>query len=314
VFLAVGHLSVSLAVIQQYLVSDSWRTRDGQEFSAYRILVPGESHFIGVVALIVEELLRHGFESDPQSAFARSEPLIELALERAGVGDDAALGLLGELIVLEQALVLNPAPAMRQRVLDAWTGYRRAARDFAGLGTALEVKTTRLNRSRHHISNIDQVTPVPRNGPAVVERLFLVSIGVQAAVNTKGRSVASQVAHLCTLLVRELDATDAERLSGAFLQCVRLYGATSNQFEGYDHKLMHNWPKFTREWEIRFLRVYDMADDLIQVIRRDDLDQYRHVCDGSMHYEIDLPDVVRGDINPVSNSDRAIKLLFGLTE
>jgi hypothetical protein len=67
---------------------------------------------------------------------------------------------------------------------------------------------------------------------------------------------------------------------------------------------------FSARWEIAFLRVYDMCDDLIRVPRRCDFALFRHLVDGSVEFDIDLPDVVRGDINPQTDSAAALRHLF----
>ena len=309
IFLSVVGLQVSSAVIRRYVAEDTWRRIDGREFTASRIVISGDPHFIGVAALIVDELLRNGFDSDPQLAFVRSEALIEMALERAGVSDETVLGLLGELILLEQLLLLLPVPAMRQRVLDVWTGYQRASRDFTGRQIAIEVKATTRNRSRHHISNLDQVSPGFQQGGVSGAQLFLVSVGLIPS-QASGRSVASQAERICQLLARDLSDEVAVRLRGAFFQCLRLYGVAPGGGNGYDHESMKDWPIFSSEWEVRFLRVYDMADELILVPRRSDFVNSRHMVDGSIRFEVDLPDVVRGDINPTTDATEILRRLL----
>jgi hypothetical protein len=309
IFLAVVGLQVSSAVIRRYVAEDTWRRADGREFAASRIVIPGDPHFIGVAALIVDELLRNEFDRDPQAAFARSEELIEMALERAGVSDETVLGLLGELLLLEQILVLHSVPGSRQRALDAWTGYQRASRDFIGNQVAIEVKATTRNRSRHHISNLDQVTSGSQQIGADSSQLFLVSIGLMPSQGS-GRSVATQTERICQLLGRDLAPEEAARLSGAFLQCLRIYGVAPGSVAGYDHDSMKAWPMFASEWEVRFLRVYDMSDEQVLVPRRSDLAEFRHVVDGSMRFEIDLPEVVRGDINPTADAAVVLHLLL----
>lgn len=313
VFLAVDNLSVTSSLIDKQIMKDVWRTDNGHLFTAYRVLIPGEPHFIGVVALIVEELLRHGFESDPQLAFSRSEPLIELALERARVGDDAALGLLGELIFLEQILVQCPQPELRGRVIESWTGYRNGSRDFTGVCATIEVKTTTQNRSRHHISNLDQVTKGPIGSSFSNQKLFLVSIGLTPAEGN-GKSLASQVEIVSQLLTRELSTAAAEKIRGEFLHCIKIYGIGNNQTGGYDHLSMQTWVVFARKWEICFLRTYDMEDELIKVLRRPDLTVFSHVSEETVRYEFELPEMLRGNINPTTDPSESIRLLLNLVE
>jgi hypothetical protein len=67
---------------------------------------------------------------------------------------------------------------------------------------------------------------------------------------------------------------------------------------------------FSARWETVFLRVYDMCDVLVRVPRRSDFAPFRHLVDGSVEFDIDLPDVVRGDINPQTDSAAALRHLF----
>jgi hypothetical protein len=67
---------------------------------------------------------------------------------------------------------------------------------------------------------------------------------------------------------------------------------------------------FSARWETVFLRVYDMCDVLIRVPRRGDFAPFRHLVDGSVEFDIDLPDVVRGDINPQTDSAAVLRHVF----
>jgi hypothetical protein len=310
IFLAVAGLQVNSALINQYIAEDTWSSADGRTFFAARLVIPGDPHFIGIAALIVDELIRNGFDADPQSSFTRSEALIEMALERVGISDETALGLLGELIILEQLLVLHPATVMRQRALSAWTGHQRTSRDFMGNGVSIEVKTTRSNKSRHYISNLDQVTQGQRRNGSETDRLFLASLGLFPSAAT-GRSVASQTERICQLLGGELQASEAAQSRGAFIQCLRRYGIAPGGAVGYDHESMRMWPIFASTWEVRFFRIYDMADPMILVPRRNDLAQFRHLLEESVRFEIDLPDIVRGDINPTMQVEDVLSQLLG---
>ncbi|MCE9619747.1 MAG: PD-(D/E)XK motif protein [Planctomycetes bacterium] len=312
VFLAVEPLNVESTIIRKYITGDNWQTSSGRRFSAFRILIPGEPHFVGVVALVLEELLRHQFLSNPQEAFTRAEPLIELFLERAGVGEELALGLLGELILLEQILVRHPALEWRRRILDSWTGYRHGARDFSGAMASIEVKATRFDRSRHHISNLDQVTSGPRGTGEGDGNLFLLSIGLIPAEG-RGKSVASQVELVSDLFAHDLSPEQSTLIKGSLLQCLRIYGISPGQPGGYDHLSMRNWPMFAQQWEVRFLRMYDMSDQQIRVMRRPDVADFSHVRTESVRFEIELPESVRGDINPAGDPSEAIVLLIGST-
>lgn len=72
-----------------------------------------------------------------------------------GLSDEAALGLLGEVIVLQQEL----APRIGlDGAIRAWAGPRGESNDFELPGGFLEVKTTVQQVSRSlHISNVDQL-------------------------------------------------------------------------------------------------------------------------------------------------------------
>ena len=58
---------------------------------------------------------------------------------------------------------------------------------------------------------------------------------------------------------------------------------------------------YQMRWGHGFVRAYDMGDSNIHVIRHIDLADKTHVLPGTVSFEIDLPDRVSGDINPVTD-------------
>ena len=92
-----------------------------------------------------------------------------LRREHGPISREKALGLFGELIVLEMLATTDPLGAVR-----AWVGPQGRPQDFVHNGRALEVKTTSaVDSSTIRVSNVDQLDP---NG---LERLELVVVHVR---------------------------------------------------------------------------------------------------------------------------------------
>ncbi|MFP3344743.1 PD-(D/E)XK motif protein, partial [Halomonas sp. SIMBA_159] len=92
--------------------------------------------------------LREKADVDLERAFAVTEPLIELAINRMEISENAILGLVGELLLLD-ALCRRAADPQVGPIVQAWDGWRRSARDFTWEGTGVEIKTTTRTTSSH---------------------------------------------------------------------------------------------------------------------------------------------------------------------
>lgn len=74
---------------------------------------------------------------------------------------------------------------------------------------------------------------------------------------------------------------------------------------------MHNWSAYQTRWQHGFLRIYDMNDSAIQVLRRSDVQRRGHVVLDSVSFQIDLPERVSGDLNPQTDLFALARRLLG---
>ena len=133
-----------------------------------------------------------------------------------------------------------------------------------------------------------------------LEELSLLSIGFRpddtGGPPADGISLPVQVDSILRLLGPTTTLAGRNEAQLLFLDKVANYGATAGK--GYIHDEMHNWSAYQTAWQHRFLRIYDMADDGVQVLRRADILRHGHVHLDSVNFEIELPDRISGDLNP----------------
>jgi hypothetical protein len=82
----------------------------------------------------------------------------ELLRARVMLGDEAQLGLRGELHVLRWLI-----SAVGDDALSAWTGPQKQRHDFRFGQVEIEVKTTRGSKHRHIINGLAQLEPSPKH-------------------------------------------------------------------------------------------------------------------------------------------------------
>ena len=70
----------------------SWHRENDTPLEANRLLFPAFGHYDQIAALIATELLREGADEDLPRAFAVTEPIIELAIQRLELSLSALLG------------------------------------------------------------------------------------------------------------------------------------------------------------------------------------------------------------------------------
>jgi hypothetical protein len=293
-------------IVRECVEHQTWHRTDGEPVDANRILLPGAGHFDQVAAFISTELLRNGADTDITGAFTRTEPIIELAIERLRLSDEALLGLAGELLLLEGLLSRAPDQHVGA-VLSSWLGWRESRRDFE-LGTVgVEVKSTTRTVSAHHVQGVHQVEPEAGEE----EALYLVSIGVLWVPPDHGDAYA--IPDLVDSVRQRLSAAMAEPASAdaiqTFLSRVREYGADIET--GYDHHTMSASPVYRRRFVTRFCRSYDMTDPLVSVIRADDVSRKAHVEAGSVTFAVNLPDRINGDLNPTTGMRPVAEQILG---
>jgi hypothetical protein len=269
-FLCGEELRASSTLIQRHMKFDHWTRTGGEVFRANRLVLPSDDHFVPVAAFLAEELLRRNVTNSLATSFAQTEPLIEMALKRIALSEEEILGLLGELRFLE--VLLSVAVESRQRAiaLDAWRGHERGARDFLFGIHSVEVKSTRSDRSLHRIGSVMQVDPRRSESNEPQEELFLLSLGFKPDSSSNhlslGLSLPSQVDAILQKLAPPNSKDDSSgELQTLFLEKVASYGATGR---GYEHEDMRSWSAYQTRWQHGFLRIYDMNDSAIQVLRR----------------------------------------------
>lgn len=299
-FLCGDELRATSPLVKRHLKFDKWTRSGGEIFMANRLVFPSGDHYTAAVAFLAEELLRCSVVDALVNSFTKTEPLIEMVLRRTALSEDELLGLLGELRFLEVLLTVAIDSKQRTLALDAWRGHERGSKDFVFGNQSVEVKSTRGERSIHHISSVMQVDPRRSEANEPQEDLYLLSLGFKLIVNSEidrfGISLPTQVDAILKKLANLSNNTERNDNECLFLAKVASYGNVSEQ--GYVHDEMKNHAAYKSHWQHGFLRIYDMNDEAIQVLRRKDIQLRGHVVLDSVSFEIDLPERVSGDLNP----------------
>ncbi|MBC9734361.1 PD-(D/E)XK motif protein [Nocardioides marmotae] len=289
-FLPGERLVASIKVVSDRLSNHEWSFEDGATLSANRLQFSDAPHFDGVVAFLCAELLENGVRSDLGAAFSATEPAIALALERVAVGTEVLVGLAGELSLLD-GLTSRVGPAGCKALVRGWMGSAPSARDFRIGTVGVEVKTTSGTVSKHHVQGLHQVERGHADGGAPETALWLLSLGIRWVEPGEG---GTTVPDLVESISRRLDADDRDM----FLAMLRQYGGDAGR--GYKHERDKFVASYSRPFTMRFERMYDMADPMISLPRRGDLETYSDLDIDSLSFRIDLPMRVHGDINPVT--------------
>jgi hypothetical protein len=304
-FLAGDQLKARTSTVKSAMQYHSWHRENLPPLSANRILLPALGHFDQVGAFIAAELLREKAEANLERAFIVTEPLIELSIKRLEISENAILGLVGELLVLD-ALCRRADDVHVGPLVQAWDGWRRSARDLRWEGTGVEVKTTTRNTSSHAIHGVHQIEPAPATDDDLGEvRLLLISVGLRQA---EPEAPAFSIPSLVDSVLERLKATGAGAVVDDFLTHVSVYGAESGI--GYRHAVMANDAPFATPFTVTFVRSYDMGDPAVEVLRRDDVVAHQHVDVHSLAFRVDLPAMINLD-NPVAGIRRVAEAVLG---
>ena len=305
-FLAGDQLKPRTTTVKSAIQYHSWYRENQPPLSANRILFPALGHYDQVGAFIVTELLRERVDANLERAFTVTEPLIELAINRLEISENAILGLVGELLLLD-ALCRRADDMHVGPLVQAWDGWRRSARDLTWQGTGVEIKTTTRTTSSHAIHGVNQIEPAPATHDAPGEaRFILVSVGLSLAdPNVPALSVPS----LVNSIIERLTASGAGGVVDEFLRRVATYGSESGI--GYEHTTMANEATFKTPFNVTFIRGYDMADPAIEVLRHDDVVAHQHVDAQSLTFRMELPATINIE-NPVSGARRVAERILDL--
>ncbi len=307
IFLAGPELKPASRTVNEAIEYQPWWHQDAQNaaFEANRLVLPAVGHFDQVAAFLCTELLRSGADDHLEQAFKRMEPILELAIERLRLSDDAFLGLVGELLLLN-AICQRADDADVAIAVEAWDGWQQSLRDLSCGAIGVEVKTTTRSTSTHRIQGTHQVEPNDDGtGGRVEAGLYLVSIGLRTAAPSENTLT---VPYLVDRILGRLHAIGRQDAANIFLSHVREYGSWSGF--GYDHRTMCDDAAFARPFVVTFVRAYDMTDENIAVLRRSDVVAHQHVETGSLNYTIDLPSRVSGDLNPVVGLNQAAAVIL----
>lgn len=305
-FLAGDQLKPRTSTVKSAIHYHSWHRDTQPPLSANRILLPALGHFDQVGAFIAAELLREKADANLERAFAVTEPLIELAIKRLEISENAILGLVGELLLLD-ALCRRADDVHVGPLVQAWDGWRRSARDLTWQGIGVEIKTTTRTTSSHAIHGVHQLEPTPATDDSPGEtRLLLISIGLrQADPNVPALSIPS----LVDSIIERLSLSGAGGLVDEFLSRVAMYGSESGI--GYEHARMVDESPFAAPFTVTFIRGYDMADPAVEVLRRDDVVAHQHVDAQSLTFRVELPATISLN-NPVAGAGRIAEAILGL--
>jgi hypothetical protein len=299
IFLPGPALKATLRRVREALEHQRWFRADGGALEANRILLPEAGHFEQIAAFLSTELLRNGAATDLSAAFAKTEPLIEMAIEELLLADDAFRGLCGEMRLL-LALMREASDDRVTDVLTSWKGHRETARDFQ-LGLAgVEVKTTTRSTSSHLFRGVHQLERGHGVNGAEETTYLLVSMGMTWVNAHEQDENTTSLPKLVDDTISRLRATmgpAAEGASADFLAHVADYGAPGTV--GYDHATMREHQRFRRRFRLAFARGYDIADPQMRLLTTDDLVQRPFIQPDSLHMRVRFPDQVTGDVNPV---------------
>jgi hypothetical protein len=299
IFLLGKPLESRSVVVRRCLQYDVWRpTTGGSSFDATRVALPPDPHFAAMAALIATEMVRAGLGTGValQDVFIEVEPIIELAIQRASLTDEALLGLLSELLVLRTILRASERSSADKAVLvDTWRGWQRG-RDFVMGRNVVEVKATRSLNSRHAFSGLHQLEEqLLPDGESEV--LYLLSIGLQE-VSDGGTSLPNLVDELLMDLGGRVDCEkDQNTLQAQLLSHIASYGASGS---GYRHLSMREWPQYRAQFALSFSpRFYRIADSAMRLLPRATVEE-TFLHPESLMFEASFPSQVSA-FNPSAN-------------
>jgi hypothetical protein len=299
IFLAGPELEARFRRVREALEYQRWFRADGGELLANRILLPAAGHFEQVAAFLSTELLRNDATTDLPRAFARTEPLIELAIGDLMIADETVLGLCGEMLMLHALLRAAPDERVAD-IVDSWKGHRETARDFQLGLVGVEVKTTTRATSSHLFRGVHQLEPGHGVDGAEETSYVLASLGlewsdVEDPANTT--NLPELIDGVIGRINEALGASAAAFIDDLVAQ-IADYGLPIAL--GYDHNAMAESARFSRRFRLRFARGYDIADDeAIRLLTTDDIRARPFIDAESLYARVNFPEQVRGDVNPV---------------
>lgn len=304
IFLCGGKFVASSPLVRRHMQHGEWRSSDGGEpFSASRIVLPSAPHFGSIAALIAVELLRAGIagSGNPQQAFWDVEPIIEMAIRRGALPENVVIGLIGELILLRQCLLVTASkPARHAELLAGWQGWQQGGRDLRIGRHSIEVKATQAATSIHEFSGLHQLE-AQRQPDGDIEELHLLSIGLTASASL-GESLPSIIDSIITILASNQNGSTTT-LEDAFLRNVEAYGASNGT--GYAHRTMNGWSVYRTRYAHTFPpRLYRISDPAMLLLSREEIAR-TFVQPSSISFTLHVPDRISA-FNPAPSWQAAL--------
>ena len=255
------------------------------------IQIPKQSEIHSMLSGVAKQIREEKWFTETEkskSEFSKVEHSVTKAMHKFKLNDSSIIGLIGELTILYKMLQ-SCGDSEKKSVLTSWKGHSSKSRDFIFDDVCVEVKTTRLSQSTHHIHGLNQVDVTDDDGG--VTQLFIASIGLEE--HDEGESLSDIVQKIALL---DFEKEELEEL----INSIKSYGVNSI---GYDHSLMKNWEQFNVKFKINFERYYDMSDSNIKIPKHSDFDSMIHLVTKTLKFLINLPDVVVEGQNPKVFSD-----------
>jgi hypothetical protein len=292
IFIRGGVIDAHNPSVKDALEHSSWTTDDGGTVEANRLVLPSAPHFDQVAAFICAELLKAGIAAQRERAFHETEPVVALAMRRASLSNASLLGFAGELIFLRSLLWTAP-PSAAPMILSSWKGSGQSSRDFQFGAVGVEVKTTTRPTSVHHIQGVNQVELGNAVDGEPETSLFLLSLGLKWLDSESGGGYSiPEVAGAI------LDRLTSHELKVQFVEGMKRYGTESGV--GYDHANHARSAHYTHRFAVKWARLYDVVDPHLELLSSEILAGLRHVVAKSVSFQVELPERVSGDINPVA--------------
>ncbi|MGJ9402887.1 hypothetical protein [Arthrobacter sp. KK5.5] len=135
-------------------------------------------------------------------------------------------------------------------------------------------------------------------------RLYLVSLGLQPA-DPGGDS--SSIPRLVNRVIERMEAASCGGHVDNFLSRLSESGAESG--DGYDHNTMYEDSLYITSFLTASFRAYDMSDEAVEVLRREDVVVRHHVDVSSVRFRVDLP-VAASISNPVSGANQVVQTIL----
>jgi hypothetical protein len=163
----------------------------------------------------------------------------------------------------------------------------------------VEVKTTTDSTSSHLFRGVHQLELGHGVDGAEESDLMLASIGLEWTSPEDTANTTSLPELVDGVMAHITDALGGSAIASINELLAHIVAYGSPTALGYDHRTMAESARFRRRFRLRFARSYDMTDKSIRLLTTGDLRARPFIDAESVHMRVNLPDQVRGDINPI---------------